>query len=195
MVKKSAITYEAERDPAFAKWVSTVPGGEDIKRCIQCGTCSSACPLAQHMDYTPRQLMYLAKEGFRDQVLRSATPWLCASCYACTVSCPKHIKITDVMYALKRRAIQDHVYPPHSPVPVLAKEFQKMVHDGGRTNEGLLVFRLLLKTGLLKGVSMAGLGWRLLRTGRMSVRGESMKNRAELQGILDKMDRRTEDAA
>ena len=48
---------------------------------------------------------------------RSRTIWLCASCYACTTRCPAGIKITDIIYALKRLAM---ARPDVSGIPELA---------------------------------------------------------------------------
>ena len=127
MAVKSLIKYEVERDPVFAKWVTGVMGGERIRNCIQCGLCSASCPLSPYMDLTPRRLIHMAREGFKRDVLESFTIWLCTSCYSCTVECPRRIRVTDVMYALKRRAIEDGVYPRRFPIPVLASEFGE--HD------------------------------------------------------------------
>ena len=90
--------------------------------------------------------MALVRADFKNEVLRSHTVWLCASCYACTVECPRQIRITDIMYALKQRAIRDGIYPKRFPIPVLAKEFYEMVRTKGRITETQLVMRLFLKT-------------------------------------------------
>jgi len=183
---KRWIKYEADTDPDFARSIVESPGGERLRHCIQCGTCSGTCPLATHMDYTPRRLIQMTREGFKAEVLSSFTIWLCASCYSCTCDCPKEIKITDIMYALKRRAIQEGVYPRRSfPIPVLAREFFKMVYNRGRVSESWLVTFLLLKTNVLKFFSMTRLGLGLLRTGRFSPKIESIERREELQRLLD----------
>ena len=88
----------------------------------------------------------MIREGFRDEVLNSLTIWLCASCYSCTVQCPRQIQITDVMYALKREAIAPGVYPKRFPIPVLAREFFSGVRADGRNTEGPLLVRFFLKT-------------------------------------------------
>ncbi|HZP02835.1 MAG TPA: 4Fe-4S dicluster domain-containing protein, partial [Terriglobia bacterium] len=85
---KQMVKYEVERDPDFARWVTGVIGGERIRNCIQCGLCSASCPLSPYMDYTPRRLIHMAREGFKRDVLQSFTIWLCTSCYSCTVECP-----------------------------------------------------------------------------------------------------------
>ena len=63
------------------------------------------------MDHTPRQLFALVRAGLRDEVLRSNTPWMCVSCYFCSVRCPQEIHIPDVMYAIKAIASREGVAP------------------------------------------------------------------------------------
>jgi heterodisulfide reductase subunit C len=122
------------------------------------------------MDLTPRRVMALVREGFREDALRSQTIWLCASCYACSVDCPQQISITDIMYALKREAIQSHLYPRRFPVPVLAREFYEMVRRRGRNSEFWLVLRMALRSNPLILFPMLKTVWRLWRTGRLTMR-------------------------
>jgi len=182
------VKYEGDCDKEFAKWVTSQTGGENLRHCIQCGICSATCPLSLYMDYTPRRLINMAREGFKKEVLGSFTIWLCASCYACRVECPKEIQVTDIMYLLKRRAIEEGVYPRRFPIPVLAREFGRMIFMFGRVNETLLVIDLFLRTNWFKFLGMTGLGMNLMRTGRMSLIPETIKNRAELRKVLDALD-------
>ncbi len=183
-VIQQTIKYDAERDREFPRAIMARPGGEKLYGCIQCGTCSATCPVSIFMDHTPRQIMALTRAGFKDEVLRSFTIWLCASCYACTVDCPKEIKITDIMYALKRRAIRDGVYPKRFPIPVLAREFYHMVRRRGRVTESQLVVRLFLLTNWLAMLKTWRLGLNLLRTGRFSLQTERMAHPEKLEAIL-----------
>lgn len=182
------IKYEADRVEGFGREVMSVPGCEDLESCIQCGTCSGVCPLSIYMDYTPRQVMALTRSDFKNEVLRSHTIWLCASCYACSVECPREIRITDIMYELKQRAIHEEIYPKRFPIPVLAKEFSNMAHTLGRITENFLVMRLYLKTNWLAALGMWRLGINLMRTGRFSFKPESIKARKELAAIMDYVD-------
>ncbi len=182
---KRTIKYDADRVKGFGKEVMSVPGCEQLEGCIQCGTCSGVCPLSIYMDYTPRQVMALTRGDFKNEVLKSCTIWLCASCYACTVECPREIRITDIMYELKQRAIKEGFYPKHFPIPVLAREFFKMVRSTGRTSESWLVIRLLLNTNLMKLFGMWRLGLNLMRTGRFSLKTERIRATGELQRMLD----------
>jgi quinone-modifying oxidoreductase, subunit QmoC len=182
---QQTIKLDAERDRSFPADIMQSPGCEKLEACFQCGTCSGVCPLSIYMDYTPRRIVYLTRAGFKRDVLKSNTIWLCASCYACTVDCPKGIHITDIMYALKQRAIRDNVYPRGFPIPVLAREFFKMVRSSGRTSESWLVIRLMLNTNIFKLFGMTKLGLNLMRTGRFSLKTESIRRPAELRKMLD----------
>jgi heterodisulfide reductase subunit C len=184
MEVKRTIKYEADRVRGFADEIMSVSGCEQLKSCIQCGTCSGTCPLSIYMDFSPRQVMALVRADFKNEVLSSKTVWLCASCYACTVECPRQIRITDIMYALKQRAIKEGIYPKHFPIPILAKEFSHMVTHKGRITETLLVMRLFLKANWRAVFSSWRLGLGLIRTGRFVLRAERIERQAELEKML-----------
>lgn len=182
------IKYEADRAKGFGREVMSVPGCEKLEACIQCGTCSGVCPLSIYMDYTPRQVMELVRSDFKDDVLKSHTIWLCASCYSCSVECPREIRITDIMYELKQRAIKEGFYPGRFSIPVLARSFYDMVHKHGRITESLLVMKLYLKTNWFAALGMWKLGLGLMRTGRFSLKPESIKRRDELARMMEVVD-------
>ncbi|MGD1085738.1 MAG: 4Fe-4S dicluster domain-containing protein, partial [Verrucomicrobiota bacterium] len=169
----------------FGKEIMGVSGCEQLQSCIQCGTCSGICPLSIYMDFSPRQVVALVRADFKNEVLRSNTVWLCASCYACAVECPRQIRITDIMYALKQRAIKDGIYPRRFPIPVLAKEFYEMVRENGRITEMVLVIKLFLKTDWLAAMGSWRQGLGVMRTGRFGLWPEHIERRAELAGMLD----------
>ena len=99
-----------EQNIKFLDEISSMPGGEKIRHCIQCGTCSASCPIVSKMNHSPREFFSLAKAGMVKEVLSSNTIWYCVSCYACHVRCPRGIKITDIMYALKCLSISYGLY-------------------------------------------------------------------------------------
>lgn len=188
MLIQRTIKYESDRSPGFGREVKRVPGCEQLESCIQCGTCSGVCPLSIYMDHTPRQVMELTRSDFKDEVLRSTTIWLCASCYACTVECPREIRITDIMYELKQRAIHEGIYPRRFPIPVLAHEFYAMVRRHGRITELLLVMRLFARTSWAAALGNWRMGLDLFRTGRLSLKTEHIERREELGRLLDAVD-------
>jgi quinone-modifying oxidoreductase, subunit QmoC len=183
------IKYEADRVKGFGREVMSVPGCENLESCIQCGTCSGVCPLSIYMDYTPRQVMELTRSDFKNEVLRSHTIWLCASCYSCTCECPRLIRITDIMYELKQRAIHEGIYPKHFPIPVLAKEFTKMAHNRGRVTENFLAAFMFLKTKPLEAIKMWKLGLGLFLRGRFPMKLEGIKRKHELAKMMETVDK------
>lgn len=187
--KKERVTrrvkYESELDLRFGETIAAKAYGQKLLSCIQCGTCGATCPLSYYMDYTPRRIISMVREGFKEESLNSLTIWLCASCYSCTVQCPRQIHITDVMYTLKREAIARGVYPKRYPIPVLARGFFNLVRSFGRNSEALLLLRLYLNTNPFGMFRNAKLGWKLFRRGRMPVIPERIKGTAGLRRLLD----------
>ncbi len=188
------IKYEQDLDPDFGDQIAAAPGGDKLFSCIQCGNCSGACPVSIYMDYTPRRVIAMTRAGFKKEVLNSHTIWMCASCYNCTVECPKEIKITDVMYSLKQRAIKDGVHPRRFAVPVLAREFFNIVKRNGRSHEAGLLVMMYLKTNPLLLLKQAMLGLKLFLRGRMDILPEKIKARngakGDLQTIMRALDKK-----
>ncbi len=88
------------------------PEWENLFSCMQCGTCSSSCPTAHAMDYTPRQLWQMMRLGMEEAVLNSQTFWLCTACKSCQVRCPRGISLTDTMLELKEYATRKGINVP-----------------------------------------------------------------------------------
>jgi heterodisulfide reductase subunit C len=179
------VKFESELDKNFLGEIKEKSYCEEIDRCIQCGTCSSSCPMAEYMDYSPRQIIAMVKHGFKDDVLKSVTPWLCASCYSCQVRCPSQIKITDVMYSLKREAVEASVYPAKLPVTALAQEMHKLIAKNGRNSElWVMVFMYLRLKDFISPFKMTGMGIDLMKTGRLSLKMEKIKDRKQLHTLI-----------
>lgn len=181
---------EARLREEFLKQVELIPGGEKIRKCLQCGTCTGSCPVSYAMDLSPREVMALFRAGDFETILRSRTIWVCASCYACTVRCPAGIKVTEVLYALKRMAMDREIYPARFPTHVLADAFARLVDRYGRNWEpGLLVLYYVETGQFLKLVASAPLAWRLWRKGRLQLKPDRLRNSKQLHAIIDAADR------
>ncbi len=161
-----------------------MPGGEQILKCIQCGTCSGSCPMYEAMDYGPRCLFAMAKGGDFDEVFRSNTYWICASCYFCTVRCPRGIKITDIMYALKRMAVV-RGYTPREKSAYMYQAFKETVERYGRLSEARMMQKYLTKAPL-DAIKNASLGLKLLLKKRMEFKVEPVKNPETFKAMLEK---------
>ena len=99
-------------DPNFKFEVTKVPGGQNIMRCFQCGTCNVGCPVREIEEkYNPRKIIRMVVLGMKERVLSSEFIWLCSACYTCQERCPQDVKISDVMNALKNLAVKEgHIH-------------------------------------------------------------------------------------
>jgi quinone-modifying oxidoreductase, subunit QmoC len=184
LLQSLEIKLEENLDKDFGKKIAGMAHGEKLFGCIQCGNCSAACPMSIYMDYTPRKIIAMVRAGFKQEVLSNRTVWLCASCYQCTVECPKGIKITDVMYALKREAIENKIHLKNFPVPILAKAFFGEVKRRGRISEAYLLIRYYFHYNIFKMLGYSSLGLKLFLKGRISLFEKGMKNKKNLQALL-----------
>ncbi|MFH1454486.1 MAG: 4Fe-4S dicluster domain-containing protein [Armatimonadota bacterium] len=161
--------------------------GAQIKKCIQCGTCAGSCPVVEWMDNSPRKIFELIKEGLALEALSSNTPWVCASCYLCTVRCPKNIKITDVMYAVKRLAIKEKAVPRGVKSHILAQTFDRLVHKYGRNAEMEMLVTYFLKTNPFNLIGMAPVGMGLFFNRRLGILPHTIKGKKQIDAIVDKV--------
>jgi len=136
------------------------------------------------MDIQPRQLVGYFRAGDLDSIMNSRTIWICASCYACTVRCPSGIRVTDLIYGLKRMAMDGRVRTSGLPVAELSGAFVKIVKRVGRNHEMELIVRYLLRKQPWRLFSMAPLGWRMWRTGRLQWRSSRIKGLDGLRKII-----------
>lgn len=97
-------TYDEE----FVKKLEEI-SGEAVSKCMQCGTCSAMCPMYEHTDLPPRQIMLLSHYGMKDKITAANTVWLCATCNACFAKCPRGLDLTKVMEAIRQIALRENV--------------------------------------------------------------------------------------
>ncbi len=183
------VKYEEELDAGFARRVAAEPGGEQLWDCVQCGTCSAICPVSVYMDLTPRRIVGMIRAGFREDVLNATSPWICTSCYSCTVECPEGIRITDIMYIVKRMAMKGSNHH-RLAVPAIERAFIKMVRKNGRLTESRMGITLVRKSGIRYALGMAPIAWGLMRKGRLRVlRAERMAHPEALRIVLAAVER------
>jgi heterodisulfide reductase subunit C len=100
-------------DPNFKFLITSEPGGENIKKCFSCGTCTAGCPVREVTDrYNPRKIIRMALLGLKKEVLSSQFIWLCSSCYTCFERCPQDVRIPELMNAIKNIAAREGYLPP-----------------------------------------------------------------------------------
>lgn len=172
----------------FVEEISAIPGGEGIRLCIQCGTCTASCPNATRMDHTPAQLIAMVRAGMREEVLSSNAMWYCLSCYLCTVRCPRGIKQTDLMHALECLAVRERLSNKRTRTPTMYRSFSDFVYSLGNLSEVGFLAWFYIMSNPLRAVRLLPVGVNLLRRGRIPIRARRLtpEGTKQLKAILDK---------
>jgi heterodisulfide reductase subunit B2 len=141
--------------------------GSNVFLCYQCVRCSSGCPVVEHMDLMPNQVMR-AIQFDDEQVLEAKTPWICAACQTCTTHCPQELDIAGIMDALRIEARRRGIKPAVPEVELFTKIFLRDVGIFGRLYEaGLVVARNILTLQPFKDV--ADMGLPMIRKGKIGL--------------------------
>jgi quinone-modifying oxidoreductase subunit QmoC len=101
---------KVEPDLEFIREVKSL-GGDSLKKCYQCATCSVVCDLSPEENPFPRKEMIWAQWGFKDRLIADPDVWLCYNCGDCTVHCPRSAKPGEVLGAVRAAVIKGYSIP------------------------------------------------------------------------------------
>ena len=148
-------------------------GGDTLKECYQCATCSVVCSLSPQDHAFPRKEMIAAGWGQKENLLSDPDIWLCHGCTDCSTYCPRGAKPGDVLGAIRTYAIEYFAFPkflssaikqPRYLIPLLLVPFIILFFllynnlDGNfsQLNEGTVRFSRFLPHGILEAFFIGG---------------------------------------
>ncbi|MDO8947756.1 MAG: quinone-interacting membrane-bound oxidoreductase complex subunit QmoC [Desulfocapsaceae bacterium] len=97
-------------DLEFIKYLKGA-GGDTLKKCYQCATCSVVCPLSTDTKPFPRKEMIWAQWGLKEKLVADPDVFLCHNCGDCTAYCPRGAKPGDVLGAIRAYAYTFYGWP------------------------------------------------------------------------------------
>ncbi len=80
--------------------------GADPRKCMKCGKCTAACPVAGEMDIKPHQFASCLAKGQSDLLLSSNTLHKCLSCFACVERCPRDVRPGRLIDAVRQCVVR-----------------------------------------------------------------------------------------
>ena len=139
----------------FKNEVVAEEGGQHLKKCFQCSSCTLTCPVTDAgLDLNPRKVIRQVLLGLRKDVLQSKAIWQCVGCFECTDRCPQNVRFTEIIEALRRIAVRSTKSKDKSKKIKLPKEgklkhsfdkrFRESVWLWGRTWEAEMIGRYLM---------------------------------------------------
>lgn len=168
----------------FLEQVNARISGTPIQRCYHCRKCTAGCPLAFAMEHNPNKIIRMIQMGEKDEVLNSATIWLCVSCETCITRCPNEVDIARMMDVLREMAIENKVAAKEANILKLHESFLSCIRMRGRINEPLLIVNYKLKSGdFLSDLTM---GLDMFLKGKLALLSPSTKDMRAVRNIFKK---------
>ena len=145
--------------------------------CYQCMRCSSGCPMAEHFDRLPSEVMRAIQDG-DESVAASRTVWMCASCQTCNTRCPQGLDIPGIIDHFRQQTIDS------ASVPETARFFKAFLRNArlfGRMYEAGLMGELNLREG--KPFRDLRMGLRMIRKRKIRLAPQFARSPKRVQSV------------
>jgi len=167
------LTHDNLRDLEFSKEVIR-RSGINLNACWHCLCCTGGCPFYHAMDMAPNAVIRLVQLGFKEEVLRCSTIWMCVGCHTCSSECPQAIDMSAIMDALRQIAIEEGVPVAEPDILNFHNEVLKSIDRHGRTHK--LEIMLRYKAKKLDLFSDINVGLRMLAKRKLDLRPSKVNN-------------------
>ena len=165
--------------------------GHNVSACFQCEKCTNGCPVSFAMDIVPHKVMRLVQLGLKDEVLRSDTIWLCASCETCSTRCPNGIDIAHIMDTLRQMSQREGIKASQPDVPIFHNAFLASMKRHGRVHEMSMVVTYLLKSQGIRGLlNYTGMGLDMMRKGKIILLPSPLRANSQVRKIFNRVKER-----
>jgi len=106
--------------------------GDTFNTCLQCGVCTSVCPLNLFSGFSPRGILrQLSMKTATEQSVDQAV-WRCLTCNACGMDCPRSIDLISVMQAVRTLNVANGKMPDFFKAPLASLEENGNPWNGAR---------------------------------------------------------------
>jgi heterodisulfide reductase subunit C len=127
--------------------------------------------------------MRMIQLGLEEEILRSTTLWICASCETCSTRCPNDIDIAALMDHLRSACARRKVAHREESVLKFHNTFLSSVRRNGRVFELGMIGSYKLKTRAF--LQDARLGWEMFRRGKLRLLPNRVRGRREIKRIFE----------
>lgn len=155
---------------------------QDVAQCYQCGKCTASCPMASDQGFQPHRVMRALQLGDGEEAYRWA--FRCVSCQTCTVRCPQGIEVSRVMDGVRQWGWKRGFKP--RPEDHFGHLFLDQIRSYGRIWEPAL--GLLVNLKAMKPPRDAGLAFRMLRKGKVSLFPERIRGKEQIRRIFSALE-------
>ncbi len=156
--------------------------GIDVRACYQCGKCSAGCPMSSEMRHKPHDIMRLAQQDRRDELLDDESLWLCITCETCSARCPNACDPARVIDMLREQAAAAGRGPQQRAIRAFHDAFLQQVRGNGRIYEaGFMVSYKIRSGALIQDVANAP---GMLARGKLHILPERVKDLEDVRRIF-----------
>jgi heterodisulfide reductase subunit C len=173
-------------DNSFLKMMEK-QSGEKISSCFQCQKCTNGCPVVYAMDYPPHKMVRMVQMGMKEELLKSSTIWVCATCETCAARCPNDIEIATVMDSLRQMYREEAVAGKEKNSPVFHQVFLNSIRRNGRVFELGMVGQYKMKTR--EYLQDFKLGIEMFKRGRLKLFPQGIKGKKEVRNIFQEAEK------